>query len=108
MGEFNPRSGGGITEAQHKVLDQLVHDLAETCYYEITWDGPRATAETWWTTSGKLVKVREITYTYDGSRCTQELWEQYNGSGTKVATLQIDYTYSGPRVASADYTYSEP
>jgi len=102
-------TGGGITEAQHKGLDQLVHELAESCYYEVTYgSGSRVDAETWWTTAAKLIKVRETTYTYSSGKAATETIRQYDGTGTLVATLVITYTYSGSKVASATYAYSEP
>lgn len=107
-GEYDPRSGGGISPTQHRDLDQLVHEIAETCYYEVTYASGKATAETWWTSAAKTTKVREILYTYSGNKVTTETWHQYDGSGTLVATLVITYSYTGSQISSGSYVYSEP
>lgn len=106
-GVFDPRTGGsGLTPAQHNALDQLVHDVTESCFYEIAYSGNRITTETWWTDATKTTKVREIGYTYSGSLVTTETWRQYDGAGVEVEALTITYTYSGNRVVSATYVRS--
>jgi len=92
--------GGGLTPATHRVLDQLVHDVAEDYYLENTWSGARLTNMTYWTDATKTVRVREHQYTYTGSRVTQEVIIQYDGSGVAVETLTITNTWSGGKLAS--------
>jgi len=93
-------AGGGLTPATHRVLDQLVHDVAEDYYLENTWSGARLTNMTYWTDITKTVKVREYQYTYSGSRVATEVIIQYDGSGTAVETLTITNTWSGGKLAS--------
>ncbi len=100
--------GGGLTPTTHRDIDQLVHMLAENAYYEVTYAGPRVTAETWWTDAAKTAKIREVTYGYTGSRVSSETWRQYDASGVQIATFAVTYTYTGPRVTSANLTYLEP
>ena len=100
---------GGITESQHRALDQLVHEIAETNYYEITYDGTytwRTSSEIWWTTSGKTQKIREILYTYDGTTIWKTVTiviKQYDGTGTLEETLTGTVTYSGVFVDNIDW-----
>jgi hypothetical protein len=109
VGEYDPRSGGGISPVQHQALDTLVHDIAETCYYELTYGvGNRVTAETWWTSAAKITKVRETAYMYSGTKVSTETTRQYDGSGILVSTLVTTYSYSGNKIISALCVYSEP
>jgi hypothetical protein len=96
-----------LDEKQHRILQPLVHDVVETCYYEVTYAGSKVMAEIWWTNVSKLTKIREIAYTYTGSKVSTETWYQYK-AGVKVATSIFAYTYSGNAIISATQTYSEP
>lgn len=101
-------AGTGMTEEQHRVLDQLVHGLAENYYEEYTYSGGRVTNCTIWETSGKLKKIREEQYDYDGSRVSQVVTIQYDGSGNEVERLTEVYGYTGSRVDSVTATRSVP
>lgn len=94
--------GSGLSEADHRLLDQLVHEIAETCYYETTYSGWRLTQEGWWTDSSKTTPIRVIDYTYSGPRISTEVRRQYDGSGILVETLTLTYVYSGWRVDHID------
>lgn len=100
LGVFNPRSGGGISEAQHEVLDTLVHELAETSYLEATRSGGQISAVTVWTNILKTTKIREALITRGGGQVTVVIEKQYNGAGTLVQTLTHTITRSGGQVAS--------
>jgi len=109
-GVFNLRSGsGGITEEEHRTLDQLVHDLAEDYYEEYTYTGNKVTNITVWTDSGKTKKIREEQYTYSGSRVTQVVTIQYDSDGNEFERLTESYTYaSGSRIDYVDAVRSVP
>ena len=104
IGAFNPRTGGGISPSEHRELDQLVHEVAESCYYEPTYSGWRIVSESWWTDSSKTTLIRKIDYTYSGWRVTTETIRQYDASGAVVETLTGTYTYSGWQVVSIDWS----
>lgn len=91
----------GLTEGAHRVLDTLIHDLAEDGYEEYTYSGNRVTNITVWTDSGKTTKIREWQYTYSGRKVNTETVIQYNASGAEAERLTISYSYSGSRVISA-------
>jgi len=95
-------STGGITTAQHRNLDQLVHEIAETFYYEVTRTTGKVSNETWWTTSGKTKKIRSIDYTYAGNLITQIVTKQYDSNGNTIVgeTLTETYNYSGQNINS--------
>lgn len=97
-----------LDEKQHRIVRQLVHDVVETSYYEVTYSGSNITKETWWVDVSKTVKIREISYTYSGSKVVTETQQQYNAAGVQIATLAYAYTYTGSKVTSVDTTYSEP
>jgi hypothetical protein len=100
-GEFDPRTGGsGITEAQHEVLDTLVHDLSETSYLEVTRTSGQVSDVTVWTNSGKTIKVREALVTRSAGQASVIVDKQYNGAGTLVQTLTHTITRSAGQVAS--------
>lgn len=91
---------GGISTPQHRALDQLVHDIAETSYLEVTRTQGRVSSIIVWTDSGKTVKIREVLITRSNGTVSQIVTKQYNGSGTLVETLTDTVTRSGGKVAS--------
>ena len=101
---FKPgAAGGGLTPASHRVLDQLVHDVAETSFTEVVYSGNQVTDVIIWTDSGKTQKIREESYTYTGNKVTTVVTKQYDGSGTLIPTIGTyteTITYSGARVES--------
>lgn len=107
-GVYNPRSGGGISEAQHEALDTLVHDLDESCYEEFTYDGSRVTSAITWATSEKLLKIREEQYIYTLGRVSQAVIIQYNGAGAEVMRMTETYTYSGGTVLNVTCVKTVP
>ena len=90
----------GLTEAGHRSLDQLVHNISETSYYEITRTGNQVTNETWWATSSKLKKIREVDYTYTGNLLSQSSTKQYDSSGSLLSTYTETYTRTGNVITS--------
>lgn len=97
-------AGGGITPAQHEVLDTLVHDLSEDAYTEYTRVSGRVTNITVWTDNGKTLKIRETDLVYTSGRVTQEVIKQYDGAGDLAVTKTIDYTRTSGKVTSEDIT----
>lgn len=99
-------SGGGITESQHRALDQLVHDIAEDAYTEYTYGlFGRLDNETTWTDSGKTTKIRETQFTYTGTRVTEIVTIQYDAAGLEVERVTDTITYAFPfgnRIDSID------
>ncbi|MHA2404787.1 MAG: hypothetical protein ACXADH_17455 [Candidatus Kariarchaeaceae archaeon] len=97
--------GGALTPANHRPLDQLVHNIAETSYEELTYTGNQLDSVIIWTNSGKTVKIRETSYTYSGSRPATETIIQYDGAGAVITgeTLTGTYTYSGNKLDNIDW-----
>jgi len=94
-------AGSGITETEHRTLDQLVHLISEDSFEEIVYNANRITDIVIWTDSGKTTKIREEQYTYNiENRVSQILTIQYNSSGTEVERMTEDFTYSGGRIVS--------
>lgn len=89
---------GGITENQHRSIDQLVHAIAEDSYYEIEYNGTytwRVDKEIWYTDSGKTTKIREIIYSYTSIwKYSAIVLKQYDGTGTLEETLTGTVVYS--------------
>lgn len=103
-GVFNLRSGSGLTEAQHRILRQLIHFIedgpaegfASGAYKETTPTSPFPTSEIWWESASKLKKIVELTTTWSGVLVSTEQWEMYDTDGaTVLATVTDTYTYSG-------------
>lgn len=97
-------SSGGITEAQHKALRQLIHfidegpaeSFASGAYKETTPTGPFPTSEIWWESSSKLKKIVSLDTTWSGAVITQEVWKIYDTDGSTVlATVTDAVSYSG-------------
>ena len=102
-GFFNLRSGSGITEAQHELLDTIVHALNETCFEEITRTGGKITDVVWYTTDAKTTKVREINLTRSGGKVSVIVCKQYNAAGALLQTLTGTTTRTSGRVSSIDW-----
>lgn len=89
-----------VSEANHRLLDTLTHELDEDYYEEYTYSGNYVSADIVWTDSGKTTKIREYTYTYDTGKMVGSVEKQYNGSGTLVETLTKTYTWTGSKLTS--------
>jgi hypothetical protein len=107
FGEFDPRTGGsGLTEAQHKILRQLIHFIGEGpaegftsgAYKETLPSGnPFPTSAIWWESSSKLKKIVERSITWTGANPTTDEWKVYDTDGSTVlATVTDAISYSGP------------
>jgi len=104
-GEYDPRSGGGISEAQHRTLRQLIHfveegpagGFASGAYKEtLPTANPFPTSVIWWESSSKLKKIVERTITWTGALPTTDQWEIYDTDGSTVlATVSDAISYSG-------------
>jgi hypothetical protein len=100
-GVFNLRTGGGgITEAQHEVIDSLVHELAETSYLEVTRSAGQVTDVIVWETAAKLKKIRETNVTRTAGQASVVVEKQYDGAGVLKQTLTHTITRSSGQVAS--------
>lgn len=104
-GIFNPRTGGGISEADHKILRQLIHFIddgpaegfASGAYKETLPSGdPFPTSEIWWASDAKLKKIAELTITRNANKTpATEAWKVYDGAGALLATVTDAISYSG-------------
>lgn len=96
---------GGLTEAGHRILRQLIHFIDEGpadgftsgAYKEIL---PSAaifpTSIVWWESSSKLKKIVERTLTWTGPNLTTSVWKVYDTDGSSVlATVTDTISYSG-------------
>jgi len=103
LGAFNLRSAGGLTEAQHKILRQLIHFIdngpaegfASGAYREMTGT-VFPTAIIWWVSDSKVDKIVEKLITWSGINPTTIVWKIYDTDGSTVlATVTDAITYSG-------------
>jgi len=97
---------GGLTEADHKVLRQLIHFIedgpaegfATGAYQETLPAGdPFPTSIIWWTSSAKTEKIVEETIAYNANKTIDtDTWIMYAVGGTTVVATIVDtYSYSG-------------
>ena len=102
-GVFDPRSGSGISETQHKTLRQLIHFIEDGpaegftsgAYREITGT-IFPTAIIWYTDSGKTDKIVERLITWSGVTATVDKWKIYDTDGSTVLwTVSDAISYSG-------------
>jgi hypothetical protein len=99
--------GSGITEAEHELLDTLVHDIDETSYDDVTYGiGSRVDSYIVWANVAKLLKIREEQYSYSGSKISQVVMTQYDGTGAVKMTITETYTYTGSKITSITRTKS--
>lgn len=97
---FELSAGGGLTPEAHRVLDQLVHEIDESCYVEYAYSANKISTIDIWTSSAKTLKIRDFAYTYTGNLISTETVQQYDGTGSVVETLTTTYAYSGGNIAS--------
>lgn len=92
----------------HKERDQLVHEVAEDSYEEITYSGGNVSTVIIYTDNGKTTKIRETAYTYSGGAISTITTIQYNAAGAVVSgqTMTETLTYSGGALASIDRVMS--
>jgi hypothetical protein len=108
IGIFNLRSGAGISEGSHRILDQLVHSIAEDSFEELSYTGSKVDSIIVYTDSGKTTKIREELYTYSGNKVSTVVTKQYDVSGVLIVgeTMTETFTYTGSTVTSIDRVMS--
>ena len=87
-------AGGGITPAQHEVLDTLVHEIAENAYLEVIRSGNQVTDVVIWTNSGKTTKIRETNITRANGQVSQIVHKQYDAAGVIIVGQTLTGTVS--------------
>jgi len=107
--------GGGLTQAQHKALRDLIHFIddgpadgfASGAYKEIS-GVPLSSSEIWYTSAAKTDKIVELIITRDSAKKpTTEEWKMYDADGsTVVATVSDAISYSGAFEISRTRTVS--
>jgi hypothetical protein len=115
-GEFDPRTGGGLSEAQHNALRQLIHFIdqgptdgwASGTFSESTYTGVNLDSEIWYEDNTKAKKIVELEITtYSGVLPTTEVWKIYDSDGSTVlVTLTDVITYSGVFEATRTRTWA--
>lgn len=106
VGVFNPRTGGGISEAGHKVLRQLIHlaeeggpweGFASGAYYEtLPSADPFPTSFIWWTSAAKTEKIVEEQLVYNSNKTiATDTWKVYAVGGALLFTVTDTIAYTG-------------
>lgn len=110
VGEYDPRSGGGISEAQHKALRHLIHlvdtggpwdGFSTSPYWESkSGTGPWNHGGIWWESSSKSKKIVEKTINRNSNKTPSTIvWVAYDTDGsTALVTATDTYAYSGGAV----------
>jgi hypothetical protein len=99
--------GGGISEAQHEVLDSLVHALAEDFYLEVTRAAGKVSTVIVYTDATKTTKIRELSnIVRTGGRIDSYDVIQYDGLGSVKQTMSYAITRTAGRVSSITATES--
>jgi hypothetical protein len=87
-------TGGALTPSNHKVLDQLVHNIAQDNFTEVTYNGGQPTNIITWTDAGKTLKIRECILTYTNGLVTLSVINQYDDLGVITETLTSTPSYT--------------
>lgn len=96
--------GSGITESEHRDLDQLVHNIAEDSFDEVLRTGFLVSDIITWTDAGKTQKIREQNIIYTGFNPTQITYTQYDAAGVAVEIVVETISYTGFLVDSITRT----
>lgn len=111
---LNDLTGGGISEAQHKALRQLIHFIdegpaegfASGAYREVT-GGIFPTAIIWYDSAGEgKKKIVEQLITWTGVVPTTIVWKIYDAAEVLLATVTDSIVYTGISEASRTRTIS--
>lgn len=92
-----------LTRPAHDPLDTLVHDVAETSYFEVTRSGGQVTDVAYWTDSGKTTKIRDTSITRTGGQVSQIVINHYDATGTVCETLTGTITRTSGQVSSISW-----
>ena len=116
IGVFDPRGGGGgITEAQHAALRQLIHFIddgpgsgfASGAFRETISSGPFPTEVIWWEDGTKTGRIVDLAIVYSGAFPSSETWRMYDTDGSTVLITLVDaISYSGAVESSRTRTWS--
>ena len=106
-GVFDPRTGGGLSEAQHRALLQIIHFIDQGPAKGFTSGATSVTTysgafptEVLWKRQDTTALLRK-TLTYTGAFPTTIEWKLYDTDGTTVLETVTDtITYSGAFEAS--------
>ena len=96
-------SGGGLTPATHRALDQLVHSVAETSFMEILRTSGLVSDVIYWTDNTKVQKIRETVITRTSNQVSQIVVRQYDSAGVVAETLTGTFTRVAGQVSSVDW-----
>lgn len=92
--------GGALTPANHRVLDQLVHNpISETGFIEPIYNASnQPTSIILWSNAGKTIKRYEELITYTSGLATQVIARRYDGTTNNVVTgetITLAPSYTG-------------
>ena len=95
-------ASGGITESQHRGLDQLTHIISEDSYTEIIRSYGKVLNVTIWTDNSKTTKIREVDLSRTSGKVSQIITKQYDVIGTLIETYTETITRTNGRITSID------
>lgn len=104
--DWSQVSGGGLDIPTHKALDQLVHNIAETSYEEITRVNGVVSSIILWVTSAKIQKIREEIFTRTSGLISIIVKKQYNAVGNLIETLTGTISRTGSVVDTIDWVFT--
>jgi hypothetical protein len=102
IGVFDPRSGGGLSAADHRTLLQLIHFIDEGPAEGFTTGATKTVTGSVFPTQvlwrrADATKLVEQNITWTGVLATTVEWKMYDTDGTTVlATVTDSVSYSGP------------
>lgn len=76
--------GGALTPSNHRPLDQLVHNIAETSYEEPTQTNGVISNYSYYTDGTKTTKIRDYNNTVTNGIISQMVIQQYDGAGAAI------------------------
>ena len=93
-------AGTGMTPSEHRDLDQLVHNIMEDFYCEVTRVSNKISNVTFWDSVSKTLKIRETDITRTDGKVTEMVTKQYNSSGVLVETLTETIARTNGKITS--------
>ncbi len=98
--------GGALTPTNHRPLDQLVHNIAETSYEEPTQVNGIVSNYAYYTNGTKTTKIRDYNNTIVNGIVSQVVKQQYDDAGLPITgeTLTKNLTITNGVIVSSTNT----
>jgi len=84
-----------VSKLNHRIIDELIHNICENSFYEITRVTGKVSTVIWWQSVSKLKKIREVIYSRTGNLMSSIVTKQYDTDGGLLETYTETISRTG-------------